>query len=361
MNEIWNEICFQLKVCIKNNALEKEYENAVCNCLLLLGWKNYRGEIVTQYPVQTGHENKYADIVILKEDIEQFVIETKRPNHILQEEDEKQLFSYMRLLKHQVKFGLYIGDKIRLYYDDTTSQQYPELVLSLDIEENTPDGIRFVELFSKESFNIQALTDFCKERKKKIQEYKQRQYEVNKILSDPKGQIFKDLLKEKYLNEGHSEDWIKSVLNQIEIAVTPLNKKEQRAEVFFAATTYEQYHSTARNDRDKTKYCFSGGEKLAKNRFVLAVVKKFVNEHPYSYNEYAKIFNQLKPDTQGIIKKYDSLQINQFRNYFVKESERLTSTDGIKFVVCNQWTIQNVQPVIKFAKAQGYNVEEHKY
>lgn len=66
MNEIWNEICFELRTCIQNNVLEKEYENAVCNCMVLLGWKKYRGEIITQYPVQAGHENKYADIVILQ-------------------------------------------------------------------------------------------------------------------------------------------------------------------------------------------------------------------------------------------------------------------------------------------------------
>ncbi len=147
MNEIWNEICFELRTCIQNNVLEKEYENAVCNCMVLLGWKKYRGEIITQYPVQAGHENKYADIVILQDNVEQFVIEIKRPNHILQEEDERQLFSYMRLLKHQVIFGLYIGDKIRLYYDDIASQQLPEQVFSIDIEENNSDGFKFVELF----------------------------------------------------------------------------------------------------------------------------------------------------------------------------------------------------------------------
>lgn len=47
MNEIWNEICFELKERIQNNTLEKEYENAVCNCLMLLGWKKFKGEIVT--------------------------------------------------------------------------------------------------------------------------------------------------------------------------------------------------------------------------------------------------------------------------------------------------------------------------
>ena len=238
MNDIWNEICFELRACIQNNVLEKDYENAICNCMVLLGWKKFRGEIISQYPVQAGHENKYADIVVLQDGVEQFVIEIKRPNHILQEEDERQLFSYMRLLKHQVIFGLYVGDKIRLYYDDVASQQFPEQVFSLDIEENNPDGVKFVELFSKASFNIQTLTDFCKGQKVIAQKQKQIQDEVSKILSDTSGQVFKDALKEKYLNEGYSEDWVESVLNQFILTVSPLIKGNQ-PEVATVISDYE--------------------------------------------------------------------------------------------------------------------------
>lgn len=74
MNDIWNEICFELRACIQNNVLEKDYENAICNCMVLLGWKKFRGEIITQYPVQAGHENKYADIVVSQDGTERFVI-----------------------------------------------------------------------------------------------------------------------------------------------------------------------------------------------------------------------------------------------------------------------------------------------
>ena len=360
MNDIWNEICFELSTCIQNNVLEKEYENAVCNCMVLLGWKKYRGEIVTQYPVQAGHENKYADIVILQDNVEQFVIEIKRPNHILQEEDERQLFSYMRLLKHQVIFGLYIGDKIRLYYDDIASQQLPEQVFSIDIEENNPDGLKFVELFSKDSFNVQTVTDFCKEQKMIFQKQIQIQNEIAHILSDTSGQIFKDALRGKYLSEGYSEEWVESVLNQIALTVSSSVKERQRTEVLLPISTEKQSHSETKNDRDYTKYSISGGEPLAKNRFVLAVVRKFVNEHPNTYSEYAKIFNALKPDAQGVIKEFDSLLRNQIRNYFTGENECLISQDGIKFVVCNQWKIQTIQPIIRFANLQGYNVIEYK-
>lgn len=359
MNDIWNEICFELRACIQNNVLEKEYENAVCNCLVLLGWKKFKGEIVTQYPVQAGHENKYADIVVLQDNVEQFVIEIKRPSHILQENDERQLFSYMRLLKHQVIFGLYVGDKIRLYYDDTTSQQLPEQVFSVDIEENNADGIKFIELFSKDSFNVESLTDFCKEQRKVFQERKQIQDEVSKILSDTTGQLFKNALKEKYLREGHSNDWVDSVLDQIVLTVSSRIKERKKTEIN-TVLTYGNNQSVAKNNKDYTHYSILGGSSLAKNRFVLEVVRKFVNEHPGTYNEYAKIFNALKSDAQGVVKEYNSLLENQIRNYFTSEKDCLVSIDGVKFVVCNQWSIDKMQPIIQFANSQGYNVVEYK-
>lgn len=360
MNDIWNEICFELKACIQNNVLEKEYENAICSCMVLLGWKKSRGEIVTQYPVQTGHENKYADIVILQDNVERFVIEVKRPNHTLQEDDERQLFSYMRLLKHQATFGLYVGDKICLYYDDVASQQFPEQVFSVKIEENNPDGLKFVELFSEKLFNVQALTDFCKEQKNIFQKRKQIQDEVAKILSDTSGQVFKNALKEKYLSDGYSEEWVESVLNQTSLLVSPLIKGSLIVETFTTEKSVFDPISQVNGDKDKTKYRFLGSKPLAKRNFVFSVVKHFVSENPKTYDEYEKIFNVLKPDSLGVIRKYDSLSEKQMTRYFTKERECLKSIDGVKFVVCNQWGKPKMDPIIRFAKLQGYNVIECK-
>lgn len=360
MNEIWNEICFELKEKIQNNALEKEYESAVCHCLMLLGWKKFKGEIVTQYPVQAGHENKYADIVVLQNNVEQFVIEIKRPNHILQEEDERQLFSYMRLLKHQAIFGLYVGDKIHLYYDDIASQQLPEQVLSLDIEENNPEGLKFVELFSRDQFCVQVLTDFCQEQKAISQKHKQMQNEIARILADTEGQMFKDALKEKYLNEGHTVEWADSVLDQICVSISPAIKRTIQVEAIPPSQQSTQNIEKPIVLRDKTKYSFLGNRPMSKRVFVFNVIKHFVTENPKSYAEFSKILNALKPDAQGVIKAYDSLTTNQYRNYFVRESDFLTSADGVKFVVCNQWGLFNIGPIIRFANSLGYNVVEYK-
>ena len=45
MKELWNEITYWLSSCKDRNVLEKEYENTIVQCLGLLGWKKYIGEI----------------------------------------------------------------------------------------------------------------------------------------------------------------------------------------------------------------------------------------------------------------------------------------------------------------------------
>lgn len=359
MNDTWNEICFELNDCISKNVQEKEYENAIVNCMALLGWKKYKGEIKTQYAIQTGHEKKYADIVILKDGIEQFVIEIKRPTHILQEDDEKQLFSYMRLLNHRVTFGLYIGDRIRLYYDDTESQKFPESVFSVEIIKDNPDGVSFACLFSKDNFDTQTLADFCRKQKEQIIEKRQVREEVHKLLSDKTCELFRELLRKKYMEEGRSQKWADSVLAQVRLDISPVvatNAVKSDPEQIPAG-----FARTAKQQHDKTRYGILGSEPLAKRKFVLETVKNFVRKNPpMTYKEYDSILNKLRPDSQGVIRPMESLSEKRMIRYFTDKDSRMTSSDGITFVVCNQWGDFNIGPVIKFAEEQGFNVAEYK-
>lgn len=363
MKELWNEICYELRPCLQNNVLEKAYENALTNCLAYLGWKKYNGEITTQYPIQVGHEKKYADIVVSKDGIEQFVLEVKRPNHVLLEEDKKQLFSYMRLLKHPVCIGLYVGDKIRLFYDEHFSE--PIEVFSVEFSDNNIDGIRFIELFSKQSFSIENICQFCKEQEKRLKEKELMNIEVQKILQDKDGSVFKKLLKEKYLSEGFSTEWAENVIKQFSIQVkSPLSQEQkQDQDVFVNVPVRKNYPSKKRNSKDKTLYSFLGGPFWGKGRFVLEVVRFYVKSNPKTYYEYTKVFNTIKTDSLGIINTLqfaiENLQKDPKERFFMQDENILQSIDGVKFVVCREWGIHNIHLITDFANRQGYSVTSY--
>lgn len=348
MKDIWNEICYELNNCIENNVLEKEYENTIINCLGKLGWLKYKGEILTQLPIQVGHEKKFADIVIKRNDVELFAIEVKRPNHSIQDEDEKQLFSYMRMLNHRVMFGISISNKIHLYYDG--SHQLPEQVFTVDITKNNVDGIKFVELFSANTFSIEKLVDFCKEQIKAKEEKTKLNNELELILSDTEGSIFKELLSAKFRSEGYSQTHINELLEQFTLKVLPSKQVEVPVPIQLVP---QQIISKPKRKKDTTKYSLCGSGKLFKNRFVLEVVRKFVKENPMSYIDYVSIINKLRDDSFNVIEPLESAKDGR---YFKDEEDIIISADGIKFVVCTEWSYFNLKPIVQFAERQGYDV-----
>ena len=94
---------------------------------------------------------------------------------------------------------------------------------------------------------------------------------------------------------------------------------------------------------------------------MLETVRQFVRCNPEKYMTYERIFNRLRDDSQKVILPINSLTEEQrLRRYFSHEPDWLTSTDGVTFVVNNQWTYWNIGPVVRFAQEQGYDVIEYK-
>ena len=373
IKELWNELCFNLKECIKDKVLEKEYENAVIHCMTLLGWKKSRGEIKSQCPVKVGHETKYADVVILQDGIDQFVIEMKRPDHVLSKEDERQLFSYMRLLNHQVFFGLYIGEKICLYFDDVNLQGFPEQVFPVDISEDNPDGLKFVELFSKESFSIKVLSDFCKKQKSIMVEQKQMQEEVERLIKDRDGSIFKELLKKKYLEDGRSEQWVDNVLDQFRVTVSRAITNDENSvqpkfvvEKSWKEESYSQEQAIKNDGKNKQRDFFSinGMGRFSKRRCALEVVTQYCREKELTYGEVELVFNEKIP---GLIMQYDKIiEKQQGSDDNTKDSrwffnDPLKSFDDVEFLVSTQvgdGCKIGFDDVVRLASVLGYDIKK---
>ena len=92
---------------------EAELEGRFEDCLIfILGWEP-RAEITRQIPIQFGHENKRADIILKANDKNAVVIELKKQGLQIRDHELGQLFSYMR--QTYTRFGLLVGDRISLY------------------------------------------------------------------------------------------------------------------------------------------------------------------------------------------------------------------------------------------------------
>lgn len=98
--------------------------------------------------------------------------------------------------------------------------------------------------------------------------------------------------------------------------------------------------------RDRTKYAIDGGSPLNKRRFVLEVVRKYVDEHPgVTIDELERVFPSHLSNSplNGVVRSYESV-VNRMKtqpdlkNRFLLEPEELiTLSDGTKVTVYNQW------------------------
>ena len=111
--------------------------------------------------------------------------------------------------------------------------------------------------------------------------------------------------------------------------------------------------------RDNSTFKFEGAD-LNKGALARAIISKFVADQNPNYSQLKVAF----PDT--LLKKYGVVQDEKtareisgekYDRYFFKTEYAIMLKDKKTVVVCNQWTLDNIQPLIKVAKELGYKIK----
>lgn len=115
------------------------------------------------------------------------------------------------------------------------------------------------------------------------------------------------------------------------------------------------------HSKDFSKYLFEGNT-YGKSRLVLAVVKKYVEDHhPATFDELESVFPSSLQGSLGVVRRIDEVSdkykgIGGVKRYFVDDVINLVS--GEKVVVCTQWGA-NIERFIDHVKNKlKYRVEK---
>lgn len=363
MIEKWNQFVYDLCDAKKRNVDENEYHRLIELQFQLLGWARYRGEICHKPNIPIGNNNFIQpDILIKKDDDELFVIEVKRPMHILSIREKQQLESYMR--QRKIKVGIYIGEHIELFYDKPTWTDTIS-VLKIELELDNKFGEVFVELFSKDNFSKDKLFEYCESRVTKLikQEEidKAKEHIINnahEIVSDCLAQYLKTDYETSF-----SEDEIKSILSELIITIKP---KQNIITIQNQIPLVNDSNCLPSNIEPKptekpAKYSLNGGPFLAANRFVLEVVRCYVKLHPeLTYTELESIFPSDLQGSSGVIRTLEYLRIKNYKGqrFFEDRNSIIRSADNVEFAVCTQWSYHNMHNFTDYAKKLGFSVEK---
>lgn len=359
-NDKWNEICFLLSENIRNDISESDFEQNVIQALRVLNWKEFLGDLQIRPSFQIGASNRIMpDFVVNSADKKNlFVIEIKQPSIPLNTNFQQQLFSYMRLLKLQ--YGVLIGQVIQVFYDgDLTEHDDPVLLESIEFERDSDKGLKFSELFSKESFSFDSLKSYTLSALNRINRKADQKKLLQRILSSEYHIELLELIKQDLL-KSYDAEIIGSVLKEVSIKIEP---RQELSNEITSLGSYATIQSENKNTRDKTKYILNGkGGSLPKNRFVLEFVKAYLQKNPTDFLSLKGIFKDEFQGSTGVINKLEHVETKYAnksnKRHFTGKDEILTSADNIQFVVSTEWGKDNIKNIVECARRNGFEVQE---
>lgn len=148
-------------------------------------------------------------------------------------------------------------------------------------------------------------------------------------------------------------DRVAALEDQIEMMKMELGNDEDFEET---ETVVETSHDSA--GRDTTKYILDG-RRWSKNRLVLAVVKKYMKEHPNtSAEQLLVVFDKSLQGSLGVVRKVEEVKkayLDYERRFFVSPNEVIKTTTN-DCIVCTQWGKFNIGNMLVRAKQLGYEI-----
>lgn len=340
---MWRNICNNLSR--YSFWSEKEYQNEIVRILsYALGW-NLKEEIVEQPTLPLGStERLIPDIVIKKEGKPQFIIEVKEPRHQQQLRNIQQLESYLKQL--EVNFGLYFGEKIELYYKEFGEGKPAIRVLSINFNEEDPNGDKFVELFSRETFDTDKLLAFCKEEIKNQEILEEQDKYVQYLCSSEGKQLISNLLSVYFKGKEKPDAWIQEVLGKINISIS---KVYTESKPLIIEHHCKQTHTKIKNNQTRKRNKNSKGY----NAFI--VMRKILEK--YSDRPYEELLALFDNKDNYIL---DVTKIKDEKRWFLNDDEVMKSCDDVEYAISNQWgTSGNCVPKMNLliSLAQEVSVE----
>lgn len=280
-DKIWNKIveCCNLHINSSEKKIQCLWENIFAE---LLGYSRLNGDIDSFRSMQIGSSERIiTDIIIRNNDNDLFIVELKK--HNISYCGEKQLLSYLKLLHNDL--GILISDKIYIICYDYNKSDTEQI--KIEFIQNHPDGIKFVELFSKANFNKEKIKEF-------IYTTNQFNHNVNKI-------------KEKI-----TKDFLLSILEQ---AFMPefSHKEFEQAISFFDINIHDKsiekpVETYLQKENNKTHEHI---EPIKIDSMPVTKLEKFINAvkelYPSLSNGYIKAYQEIFTNENGEIYDYDKL------------------------------------------------------
>jgi hypothetical protein len=337
----WNEICFLIKKHSKENSKEAFFQNEVVNIFEKLGWSRYRNEIETEKSLPIGANNRLRlDILISQDGEKLFAIELKRATNQGSERISQQLVSYMLQLK--MKFGLFIGENIQLFYDDPNDNKHPIKLSEIEFTENNDEGLKLIEIIKRDTFDEKKLIEYCNEKLTHIQENKSITDLIDFFTSTQGNEYVLKLISDD-LKEKHSTKIIEELKNKIAIKISDKSSLPK----------IENLDNLTKNVKEiQFKRSFANlnenNSKLPIGKYVRETLNELIINNLISSDEIEKLQREdYSKQTFDIQFPFLKKILNSNDPEWIRYWKPSVTINGERYFVCSQWyevTANNDRP-----------------
>lgn len=330
-NENWKEIVEVLSSALEEHTDYHMFFNSVFSCLRLLGWKKSNGTI--QIEPSNNNVDGNQCIFLVHDGNKRIPCIVFNPNnadkviaHV------NYIASYLDgILNH---IGLLFGNCLEVYFREKEERE-PTCVASIKLDYTVPHGDAVCNLLEYNTFNYQSFILFCKHLLKVVPNEANLVKRLQEIATDT--DFISSKIKEVLVSEGYEESLILNIISPLSFKIKIKTKEQENGK--------NEKTESVSGTHDNTKFSLDGDTYLNKRSFVLAVIKRYVSEHPYiTYEELESLFpSETHSRKRGVVRPLNVVtewikdNPDLKKRYFLSPEDIIQLQDGTRVVVNNQW------------------------
>lgn len=324
MNDNWNEIVDELHPLL-GKSTKNEFKIAIESCFRVLGWRKSNGSMLQNLSLTNGG---VVDLILTipQED------GTRKPCFpvfIKKEGNTALIQSAME--EFSVNMAISFGDTVSLYYR-ADNDAAVKCICDIKYDVSDENGSDVCGLLSSMSFSMDNLEAYFSLLSQSVMPDLILRDEIGRIISNP-GRL-KDIVAQYLIQQGCIPESTNKALEELRFVVSTKANE----------TLYKKTPSSG-TTLDTTKFSLDGQNFMNKKRFVLYIIKKYVEDHPsVTYDDLEKQFpSEIHSKNRGVVrplslvKEWMKDNPDVQKRFDMKPNEIINLQDGTQVVVHNQW------------------------
>lgn len=324
MNDNWKEIVDELHPLL-GKSTKNEFKIAIESCFKVLGWRKTNGSMLQNRSLIKGG---MVDLILTMPQ-EDGTRKPCFPVFVKKEGNTALIQSAME--EFSVNMAISFGDTVSLFYR-TDNDAAVKCICDIKYDVSDENGSDVCGLLSSTSFSMDNLEAYFSLLSQSVMPDLILRDEIGKIISNPG--LLKDIVAQYLIQQG----------------CTPESTSKALEELRFVVSTKANEHINEKmpssgNTLDNTKFSLDGHNFMKKKRFVLYIIKKYVEDHPsVTYDDLEKQFpSEIHSKNRGVVRPLSLVKEwlkdtpDVQKRFDMKPDEIINLQDGTKVVVHNQW------------------------